>query len=731
VIGVDNRSAARTSDRGSSTTVTRRGPIVTLLAVLLLGASVSTAQNVAGRAFDDRNANGVLDLGEPVLSGVTVELYGQSDGTGAIDSSVLTDVAGQFSFSPGNGCYLLRPLDPIDWRPSVTRSDRFVRTPGSGDPTLPVGEPRFGKLANALDHLKAGTLRYTSMGDSIATNFNFCELQNLFGSFDYSEELRDRMNCTTSGTPVTLDPAAVKGEHTDDLLWDDGADLNNVFAVIGAQPEMISISMIGNDLLDVDVDNPTQSQTNVAVAEILDARQNLQEALSSMLSEIPGVDVTLNTLYDNLSFNCYGGTATSSFHRQWIPIIDQMLRDMAWGQVRPVTINEVAAEFVTEDQNGVCAGFDQLICTAGSDGIHPVQDGYDVVAEKLWEAAAGVNLGSRDSLGRTTIDTIDYGFLRRVRRIMPGVTQTLNGASVVDAAAALDDDDGGATASIALGPGSEEFRLSGFPDYFDEIEIVKVVVGVRYRTTGAFTDQLYRIEAAPTGQFRPLAGHDFSTTSWNFYTPLVGAGGPNAPAEKPDYSNSQLLVQPDVVALREVSSTLTGNPVLPPGAGAYEWPALSHADLSTTAVRVVAANVGADPGTSPRVELDAAWLDLYGWEKARPAEVNGLRVERLPDGTLETSFDDLPGAQRYNLYVGRVASVHTGTYDHGNVAPAPADCAAPTQAAGAGRSRIATAPGAQPADDIYILVTAHVDDVESPSGAGQAGEIDRSQSICQ
>jgi lysophospholipase L1-like esterase len=702
-----------------------------LLATLCLGSSVADAQNVSGHVFEDRNANGILDPGEPLLPGVTVELFGQSDSSGAVDVSSATGPLGQFGFSPGDGCYLLRPLDPAGWRPSVTRFDRVVRAPFPGDPTHPVGEPRFGRLQYGLDHLRAGSLRYTAMGDSIATNFNFCELANLFGSFRYSLRLRDRMNCTTSGTPVTLDQAAVKGEHTDDLLVDDGANLNNVFSVIGIQPEMISISMIGNDLLDVDRDNPTQAETNTAVAEILDARQNLQEVLSSMLSEIPDVDVTLNTLYDNLSFDCYGGTATSAFHREWIPIIGQLLRDLAWGQVRPVTINEVAAEFVAEDQNGACAGFDQQICTAGSDGIHPVQEGYDVIAEKLWEAAAGVNLGTRDALGRGSIDPADYGYLRRVRRILPTAWETRDGATVVDPAAALDDDDGGATASIGLGGGTEEFRLSGFPSFYDEIRILKVIAGVRYRTSGTFAEQLYRIEASPGGQFRPGPGFDYTTTNWNFSTPIVGAGGPSAPVEKPDYPDAALLVTPNVTAPREVSATLTGNPVLQPGAGEYEWPALTHVDLATTAVRVVAATVGADPGVSARVELDAAWLDLYGWEKSRPAEVAELRVDRLADGTLETSFDEVAGAQRYNLYTGRLPTARQGAYDHGSGAPAGPDCAAATEPAGAGRAMIVTDTAAVPAGDLYLLATAHVDDVESPTGFGVGGgEIDRSQSVC-
>ena len=121
---------------------------------------------------------------------------------------------------------------------------------------------------------------------------------------------------------------------------------------------MVTISALGNDLLNVDVHNPTQAQTNIAVAEILDSRANLQEILSSLTSEIPGADISLNTLYDNMADNC---PSTSMFHRQWMPIIGQILRDLAWGQARRASIVEVAAEFGQEGQEGSCSGFSGLI----------------------------------------------------------------------------------------------------------------------------------------------------------------------------------------------------------------------------------------------------------------------------------------------------------------------------------------------------------------------------------
>jgi hypothetical protein len=356
-----------------------------------------------------------------------------------------------------------------------------------------------------------------------------------------------------------------------------------------------------------------------------------------------------------------------------------------------------------------------------------------VVREKVWEAAGGVTLGPGDAQSRSSIENVDFGYLRRVRRLLPTVWEVRNGADVIDPDAALRDDDAGAPARITLGAADEEFRLGGFEDWYDEIRIVRVVAGVRYRTTGSVGDDFYRIEASVDGQYRPPPGFNYSPTQWNFYTPLVGGGGPNMPVEDPDYPDARLLVLPDVPSYREVSALLTKNPVLPGGASDYEWPALTHEELASTTIRVVAAPVAGTAGNDAyAVELDHAWLDLYGWESPRPDEVQELRVIRLPGGDLEVSFDALGGADRYNLYSGRLAAVRSGDYDHGTDAPIAPLCDAHTDSVGGNRLSIELAASAQPADDLYFLVTAHVDDVESPAGFSSAGqEIARSESVCR
>ncbi len=701
-----------------------------LLALLLAAWLPAHAQTLGGKIYLDLDGDGVRDPGEPALPGLSVSLSGQQSAGGAFDQTVGTDPNGGFLFSPGDGCYVVSPSDPSGWRLGRTRSDGFPpATPGY---LFPVGETRLGKLDQGIANLDSGSFRFTSMGDSIAFNFSICNPGN---SFWYSQQLLGRLACASPSTTFMFDAAAVKGEHTDDLLVDDMDDLNNVFRVIEIQPDLIALSMIGNDLLGVDAGNsPTQEETNKAVAEVLDARQNLQEALSVFASEIPGADIVLNTLYDNEAYNCATGNS-SDFHRVWIPIVDRILRDLAWGQARRMTINEVAAEFAHEDQIGGCTGFTGMICRDffGLDNIHPNNNGYTIIREKIWEAAGAVVLGAGDTQSRTARADLDFGYVKRVRRLSPTAWEVRDGASALAPESALDGQDGGAPAVITLGAGTEELRLTGFPGWYDEVQIVSVVAGVRYRTTGTVNDDFYRMEASVTGQFRPSPGFSYGPTSWNFYTPLVGGGGPNQPPENADYPTARVLALPDVASYRDVSALLSKNPTLAPGAAEYEWPAITHPELATTAIRVVSAPVAGTPGDDGyQIELDHAWLDLYGWEKPRPPEVVGIKVDRPGDGSLEVSFDEVPGAQRYNLYFGRPETLPGGAYDHGAGAPAGPLCDAATQSAGAGRLKIVVAPGAQPADSAYILVTAHVSDVESPTGFSTAGtEIDRSQSACQ
>jgi lysophospholipase L1-like esterase len=698
-------------------------------AISIVTIAPALAQSVSGQAFEDRNANGIKDPGEPALSGLAVELYGKLDAGGAFDQTVLADANGAFSIAPGNGCFLLLAQDPSGYRQSFARTDSVPdNTPGY---LFPVGFSRFAKFDQAIAALKSGSLRYTAMGDSISTNFNFCGATETFW---YSNRIRDRLACTTPAAAVTLDQAGVVGQHTDDLLVDDMDDANNVFRVMqmAPPPRLISLSMIGNDLRGVDpAGTPTQAQVNRAVEEVLDSRQNLQEVLSVFTSQIPGADIALNSLYDPLAYNCY--TADSSvFHRQWLPIVNRILRELAWGQVRRASINEVAAEFSHEDQNVQCTGFDGMICRFFLDNIHPTNDGYTILREKVWEAAGGVNLGPSDGLERTSIAGADYGYLKRMRRIFPTIAQAGSGAVITNPGAALTESDAGATASIQLALGQAEVRLSGFPDYYDEDQIVKVIAGVRYRTSGTVTDDFYRIEVSPTGTFRPPPGYSYTTTNWNFYTPLVGGGGPNAPASNADYSTEKLLALPNVGALRDVSATLTKNPVLAGGAGEYDWPALTRPELGTTTFRVASAPVANTAGNDAyQIEVDVAWLDLYGWQKPRPGEVSGLLVDRAPNGTLTLGFDALTSAQRYNVYFGRLATLRAGSYDHGVGAPVAPLCAAPATDVGGGRLSIGVPTGQQPGEAAYVLVTAHVDGVESPSGtASGAVEIERRQSTC-
>lgn len=692
---------------------------------LALAATVAlpVAAQVSGTAFNDRNGNGLRDAGEEGLQGVPLRAFGRTDAGATFDTSAVTDVNGAFSVAPGNGCYLFDLEDPAGWRRTPARAD--FRAPGSPGYTPPVGLRRWGGSLQMLDSMKAGTLRYTSMGDSIAWNWNSCLPPETFW---YSRQVRDRLRCVAPAATINLDEAAVKGSHTEDLLTDDGS-LNNVFGVLRAKPQFVTISIIGNDLLnDEPSANPTQAEINRFASELIDSRQNLQEIVSSLVAGLPGADVALNTLYDNLAYNC----ATSATHRQWLPMVHHVLREVAWGQARRVTSAEVYADFAHQDLNGGCTGFTDMICNFLFDGIHPKNNGYTTIREKVWESLDGVNLGPKDALGATSITGMDHGYLKRQLRLYPRRSEARAGATLIDGAAASAEDGAGAT--VRLGIGAEEVRFGGFPDWYDEITPVRVVAGIRYRTTGNVTDDFYRVEASVDGAFRAPAGHAYSPTSWNFFTPVVGTGGPNQPATDPDDPALPVLVVPNVPDWRTVSGTLTKNPVRVGSAAEYEWPALTRAELGTSEIRVAAAPVAATPGDVYDVLVDAVWLDVYGTAKARPPEVQALRVAKTgtaPSLSLVLSFETLAGSELYNAYAGSLASLRTsGTYDHGP-APGRAYCNVPTSPAGGSRLQTTLAPGDVPATDSYFLVTGRADGVESPTGNASNGvERDRSRNLC-
>lgn len=690
-----------------------------LLAALLVGAGGPAGAQVSGTAFHDRDGDGLRDPGEEALAGITVRLRGRADAGAGVDQSLVTAGDGAFSFAPGHGCYLLAVADPPGWRRTVPRDDG--RAEGSPGYAAPAGLRRFGGGLQLSSNLDAGTVRFTSAGDSIAYNWNSCFDTS---SFWYSREIRDRLRCVAPGASVTLDEAAVKGSHTEDLLTDDGS-LNNVFGILRARPQLVTISIIGNDLLnDEPPANPTPAQVNRFAAELLDARANLQEILSSLVAGLPGADIELNTLYDNLASSC----ATSANHREWIPIVHLVLQELAWGQARRVASAEVWSEFAHQDLLGGCQGFRSRICTVFTDGIHPRGSGYAIIREKLWEALDGVNLGPRDGNGAGAIAGADHGYLERVLHLLPRTAEARGDATVETPEAAFSDSDGGAGASIATGSGSGDVVFGGFPDWYDEVVPVRVVVGVRYRTAGDLTDDFYRIEASVDGSFRPPAGHAFTPTAWNFHTPLVGSGGPNAPVEDPDDPSLPVLVVPDVAEARTVSASLTKNPVVTIDGTGYVFPPLTRADLATTRVRVAAAPVAGTPGDGFRVVLDAAWLDVYGTRKARPPEVANLGVEKVAGGGLILAFDALAGSELYNVYAGRLDVLRAeGRYDHGD----GARCGVATESAGPGRLRTTLAPADVPAHDAWFVVTGRVDGVESPAGSTSGGvERDRAQNRC-
>jgi hypothetical protein len=89
-----------------------------------------------GKIFFDANANGLQNVGEPGIAGVTVELY---DDAFALRRAGMTDGIGEYHLRPKEGIWLLRFVAPSAW---------FTSTDVGGDDTVDSdADPASGETA--------------------------------------------------------------------------------------------------------------------------------------------------------------------------------------------------------------------------------------------------------------------------------------------------------------------------------------------------------------------------------------------------------------------------------------------------------------------------------------------------------------------------------------------------------------------------------------------------------
>jgi len=512
--------------------------------------------------FADANRNGIQDPGERGVAGLGVRVLGVQ---GVVDQALTTDADGTAAFPAlGAGRFLVDAIEQPAFWPSMQSL--------AGDPPpvpdFPVGRHRFGHTRRLLDAAAAASggspLHHVSIGDSVAFGFNFCG--SLLGQNGYVQPVNGRLG--EAAPAASLAQLAVPGYLTTDLLCPSCS--GNVLDAVAEAPDVITISIGGNDFLDVDGNAP---QSALALARI---RQNLQEILSGLQGQLPDAELVLNTYYDNEE-------GVNAFHNTWGPVFNQLLRDVALCQTRPVAVAEVFPEYAHLDEGlGQIVGTLGLICLDlfGLDGIRPTNTGYTVHVEKVWEA-----LGGTDTLGATPPD-VRLGLLEHIGTRFPTATSAL-GLGVANAGDALAQD--GLAATLFAGAG--ELRLSGFDATASGL-LRYARLSVRYRTSAAPADDAYRFEAALDGQFS-APGSTFGT--WNTIVPIVGSSGDGG---------AVVLAFPDAPSYRTTGATLTaGAPV--DGTSSVGW-----SDLASLEVRYEGLPTGAPDAFE--VEWDAAWVDLYG-----------------------------------------------------------------------------------------------------------------------
>ena len=514
----------------------RKASLLLFACLFLLAACEPT---LGGRTWYDHDGDGNPGSLEGGLAGEEVWLLGVNP-SGTVDRAVLSGPDGSYTFgSIQAGTYLIDAVDPAGHRLTSPK------TYGQDLDRFPVGLHRFSNTRYLADRLREASpsdpVEHVALGDSIV----------VLG--DYVETVTGRLAAINPN--VVLDKQAIGGWRTTDLLIRPHPT-NTVWSAADAGADLVTLSIIGNDLTGV-------TSLDDFVEVLVEARQNLQEILSSLVSALPEADIVLNTQYDPAQ----GG---DPLYDVGVAMLNDMMRRVAFGQRRRVAIAEVWAEFRHFDVERLSFfGFPDLI---HSDRIHPNDQGYEVITEKLWEAVGGVGFGTE------SVMDCNFGYMEHMETLFPSsFADITSGAS--DETALYEAD--GVPARIDAG--DHELRASGFA--VPGVTVIDdVIVCVRYRTSAPPADDVYRFEASVDGTFTPWS----SILDWDRIAPIVGSSG---------LEYARVLAYPDQPLYREVSTAL--GPLTP-------------AEIESLAVRVKGEGAGSPDGF--RIEWDACWLEVYGIE---------------------------------------------------------------------------------------------------------------------
>jgi hypothetical protein len=590
-----------------------------------LTSVAARAGTVEGVIFDDQDGDGLRDPGEPGVQEMPLLLW-KGD---ALRFPGTSSADGSFSIVGDAGSHQFELTLPEGWRFSLPDQ---TWDPPLTNPDPSVVLPRWGSAQNLRRHADGpDELSFVSLGDSIPAGFNFC------GDSGYIDPVMADINAITGGTAVAVNEAS-PGAHSEDLLTPmlSGGGPNPQFVgnVIAGSPDIVAINIGGNDFLDTDGNLQANLQS------LIDTRATTQEILSSLLIGLPEVDLIFNAVYDNEAENC----DTSDYHARATPLWTQVVRWQATGQVRAVSLAELALDFAHQDVNrSQCAGVEGLICMFLLDQIHPVAPGYEVIRRATMESLGEVRIPAGD-----TIPGVQLGLMRRVVELEPSVATVVSG-SVSGESDALTSDDRGASV-----PPGGELRLSGWslpPD----VTPSAIVVRVRFRTSGDFDDDAYRLDASFLDFQAPAT---LGWTNWDYLSPIVGGSGAFGSGQA--LGNGRVNAVPDQPDWVEASARVTLNAVDDGTVtGFYSWPAPTAEDLANLQVRLRVTAAGAADAAA--VEWDSAVVEVYGSGPSGVPGVGEVSDVRSGEAPLLTttdpagrrlSWDPEAGADTYRVYRG-------------------------------------------------------------------------------
>ena len=220
-----------------------------------MDAGVYTYANIGDYTWEDMNANGIQDAGEPDLPGIDVTLNGTTGNNTAVSVTNTSSAAGIYTFNQViPGTYTLTFAEPAPYHRTYQYEVGDDATDSDPDPTTGITAPSFTVIsAQIVDSIDAGYYRYASVSDYVWEDLNGNGIQDGNGPGVPGVDVTISGN-TGNGTAIAAVTVTTDGAGNYQIPDIIPGNYTINFAIGTSTMNEITIQDVGDDNLDSDPD---------------------------------------------------------------------------------------------------------------------------------------------------------------------------------------------------------------------------------------------------------------------------------------------------------------------------------------------------------------------------------------------------------------------------------------------------------------------------------------------